>query len=71
MVDFDGIHGVLPKDVAAWTDGRKRCEVGVGNPDGEGRVFLSECLSNLVDATETAANPSSDGVLSEADSEGR
>ena len=71
FVDFDGIDGVLPEDVAARTDGRKGCEVGVGNPDGEGRVFLSECLSDLVEATETAANPSSDGVLSKADSERR
>lgn len=71
LVDFDGIHGVLPEDVEAGTDGRQRCEVGVGNPDGECRVFLSECLPSLVDAPETAANPSSDGILSEADGERR
>lgn len=71
MIDFDGIDGVLPEDVAARTDGGKGREVGVGNPDGEGGVFLSECLSHFVGAVEMAANLLPDGVLSEADGERR
>ena len=38
------VHDVLPNDVAARRYGYDWGEVGVGHPDGQDRIFLSEAL---------------------------
>ena len=63
---LDRVHKVLPEDVASWTHGGDRIEVGVGNPDGKGGVLLPQCLSGIDGAAITIADELAYGKLQQA-----
>ena len=68
--DFDAVDDVLPEDVTARAYGGEGREIGAGNPDGEGGVLLSQCLSGVLRLSEVSADVSPGGELDEAEHEG-
>ena len=70
LPNFDGVDDVLPENIAAWAYRRKRVQVGIGHPDGEGGVLLTERLSGLLCVVEVMADEAADGELHHAERRG-
>lgn len=68
-VELPGIDEVLPEDVAAGAYGGYGVEVGVGDPDGEGGVFLAEGLSGVDGVAAGVAYGFAEGELKDAQKE--
>ena len=60
-----GVDDVLPKYVTPRSYRRQRMQERRGNPDGEGRVFLSKGLASLVGLVEIMADATTRGKLND------
>ena len=66
---LDAVDDVLPEDVAAWSHGGERRQIGAGYPDGEGSVLLPHRLSSVLRLPEVATDVTPHGKLHEAEHE--
>lgn len=69
LPDFNAVDDVLPKDIAARTNGGQRIEIGVGYPNGKGGVLLSECLSGFYGSMEEMTDIATDRELDDTEQE--
>lgn len=67
---LDAVDDVLPEDVAAWSHGGERRQIGAGYPDGEGSVLLTQSLPRIDRNTEATTNGTTATELEEAEHEG-